>query len=81
MKRNWLREIRKNLKLTQQDVAKNLSISRSQYSCIENGVRNPSIEVAIKLSEFMNFDLSIFKNNFVEQKNHFKKKNQQDLVK
>ena len=72
MKRRWLKDIRRNLKLTQKDVAKKLAISRSHYACIENGIKNPSIELAGKLSDLMNFDFGRFKSDLLKETSHFK---------
>lgn len=42
---------RVELELTQQQVAVGVGISRSSYACIERGLRNPSLEVAQKISK------------------------------
>lgn len=60
--RTWLRDIRIKLNLTQKVIAEELKITRTYYSNIENGHKNPSLSLAIKISNFLNFDLENFKN-------------------
>lgn len=52
MKRQVLFDLREKRKLTHDDIAKAIGISRSHYGLIENGNRNPSFEVAQRLSDF-----------------------------
>jgi transcriptional regulator with XRE-family HTH domain len=47
-----LKELRKNKGLTQQSVADSLGIERVAYARYENGVREPSIAILIRLSDF-----------------------------
>lgn len=63
MRRDWLRKIRKKMGFTQIEISEKLGISRSHYAAIENGIKNPSIEVAGKLSDIMRFDFNKFKRN------------------
>ncbi|KXG73828.1 helix-turn-helix transcriptional regulator [Thermotalea metallivorans] len=49
--RNKLIELRTAKNLTQNYIAEKLGISRSFYTMIENGNRNPSLELAIKLAD------------------------------
>jgi len=44
-----LRERRTKLNLTQQQVADRAKIARSSYVNIENGTRNPSLSVALRI--------------------------------
>lgn len=63
MKRNDLIQVRKEKRRTQQEVAKSAGINRSYYGLIENGNRNPSLIIAIKIADYLDVDLSqIFKN-------------------
>ncbi|CDC08614.1 helix-turn-helix protein [Clostridium sp. CAG:413] len=57
--RNYLKSIRNEKKMTQQDVADKLNISHSYYSMIEKGERKQemSISMLCKLSEV--FDVSV----------------------
>ncbi|MGC3792007.1 helix-turn-helix transcriptional regulator [Priestia aryabhattai] len=47
-----LLKARKNRKLSQQKVADELEITRHYYSQIERGERRPSLELALKISDF-----------------------------
>ena len=64
---NKLKDIRQKRNLTVNEVAKAIEITQPALSMIENGHRNPSIQVAFKLANF--FGVSIedlfpqFKNN------------------
>ena len=52
-----LREIRKKKKLNQQRVALDLNITREALSHYENGRRDPSLAMLVRMSEY--FDVSI----------------------
>jgi putative transcriptional regulator len=58
-KRTFLKERRKNMGLTQEQVAKKLEISTTYYNQIEMGSRNPKLELAIKISEFFLLDIKM----------------------
>ena len=47
-----LKRLRKELKLTQEELAKALNLSTSYYVKLENGFMNPSYKVMKKLKEF-----------------------------
>ncbi|CEN84262.1 helix-turn-helix transcriptional regulator [Paraclostridium sordellii] len=49
---NDLKKLRKKIKVTQKDVARNIGITTSYYGMIETGVRAPSLSTAIKLSKY-----------------------------
>ena len=53
-------KIRKERKLTQQEVADLAGMKRSYYGLIENGVRRPSPEVAIRIGAALEFDWTRF---------------------
>lgn len=57
MKREKLYQLREAKNMTHEDVANAIKISRSHYGLIENGQRNPSYDVAQRLSKF--FDCPI----------------------
>ena len=61
--REWLKELRDNRGLTQEEVAVLSDISRSYYTCIEMGTKTPSVEVAKRISRTLKFDWVIFFNN------------------
>ena len=54
---NRLEEIRKQLSITQEELAAALEVSRQTINSLENGRYNPSIILAFKIAKF--FDLSI----------------------
>lgn len=62
MPRMWLIEKRGNL--SQQEVALKASIDRSFYTQIENGTRNPSVNTAKKIASALNFEWTIFFNQY-----------------
>ena len=49
--RQHLANRRVELDFTQQEVANAVGISRSSYAAIERGLRNPSLDVAQKISK------------------------------
>ena len=55
--RDWLKELRKEKGLTVRKIAPMVGISFSHYNDIENGRRNPSLPVAIRMSDFLKFDI------------------------
>lgn len=62
--RTNLKEVRKNKNLTQLQVANKLNIERSYYTKIERGQRTPSLDIALKIKEILNYNEDdIFKNN------------------
>lgn len=61
--REWLVKARKELNLTQAEVAKFAGISRSAYSNIETGNRDPSVYVAKKIGKCLGFDWTLFYEN------------------
>lgn len=64
--RKWLVEKRKNVNIKQNQLAKQVGITREYYSMIENDRRNPSVDVAKKLGKIMGFEWTIF---FEEESN------------
>lgn len=52
-KRAWLLQARNELGLTTKGIADELGISHTHYNDIENGKRNPSIELSIKMADFL----------------------------
>jgi putative transcriptional regulator len=59
IKREWMKELRKEKKLVTREIAEYFGISFQHYNDIENGRRNPSIELSIEMAEF--FDVPIEK--------------------
>lgn len=58
--RKWLLLLRKEKKLTQAEVAAGAFIDRAYYSQIENGLRQPSFDVAKRISNTLGFNSSSF---------------------
>lgn len=62
IERVWLKKMRVDRKLTQLEVAKSSEIKRSYYTMIEQGKRNPSVDIAKKISNVLDFDWTYFFN-------------------
>lgn len=58
--REWLKEKRDILGVSQNEVASNCSITRAYYTTIENGTRNPSVKVAMSIASFLGFNWIYF---------------------
>lgn len=56
MRFNLYKFRKKSLKLSQENMAKELGISRPHYSDIENGKVSPSIDFAYKIQEVFGVD-------------------------
>jgi putative transcriptional regulator len=63
IKREWMKELRKVNKLKTREIAEIFGISFQHYNDIENGRRNPSIELSLKMAEFFNVPLERFFEN------------------
>jgi putative transcriptional regulator len=57
-KRKYLLEKRKEKKLSTKEIALILGVSPTHYNDIENGKRNPSIELSLKISDFFKVPLT-----------------------
>lgn len=55
--RNKLELYRKEMDITQSQLAEELGVSRQTISSIENGKYNPSLVLAIKISRLLNKDI------------------------
>ena len=53
-----LKKIRKNKHLSQQKVAFDLNISREALSYYENGKREPSLNMLLKMSDYFNVSIN-----------------------
>ncbi|WP_093689801.1 helix-turn-helix transcriptional regulator [Sporolituus thermophilus] len=58
--RHWLIQLRKKSGLSQKQVAIQASISQNHYCNIETGFRNPSIAVAKRIANALNFHWTAF---------------------
>lgn len=63
MERKWLKEARIQKKFTHDQIANKACISRSFYTHIENGNKNPSVDVAKRLGQILSVDWTIFFTN------------------
>jgi len=68
--RTWLKELRFKKGLTQLQVSKIVGIKRPYYTMIETGVRNPSVDVAIKIAHTLEFDWTIFFTHYSNEVKH-----------
>jgi Predicted transcriptional regulators len=51
--KNKVKEFRKQIKLTQDELAQELGVSRQTINAIENNKYNPTLELAIKTAKFL----------------------------
>lgn len=58
--REWLKDIRLEMNLTQEEVAKESNISREYYSRIESGTRNIPVKTAKAIANVLNFSWTDF---------------------
>jgi transcriptional regulator with XRE-family HTH domain len=56
----YLKAIRTDKRLSQKEVASAARITQPTYSNIENGKRQPSVDVAKKIAEVLGFDWTEF---------------------
>ncbi len=66
MSRNWLKEFRRERGLQIREVSKEIGISVSYYSQIENGKRNCPVPTAKKIAAALGFDWQRFYEDTVE---------------
>ena len=60
--KNNIKELRKSRKLRQEDLAEILGVTRQTIIAIENNKYNPTLELAMKISEFFEVTVNeIFK--------------------
>jgi len=62
-----LEEKRKEMGLTQEEIAQKLNISRQYYNALENHKRKPSVDLAKKLGGLLGFDWTIFYSDQVNE--------------
>lgn len=58
--RDWLRERRIESKMTQEQVAVKAGVARTSYAMYEQGKRDPSVAVAVKISDVLKFNWTLF---------------------
>lgn len=59
-RREWLKDLRKAKGKTVRELAKEIEISWTHYSDIENGRKNPSLKLAVKMSRYLGFGVDKF---------------------
>ncbi len=59
IKRDWMKEARKDKGLKTREIAEIFGVSFQHYNDIENGRRNPSIELSMQMANF--FDVPVEK--------------------
>ena len=55
---NHVREFRKNMGLSQLELAKSIGVSRQTINMIENNKYNPTLELCLNLAKALNTDLN-----------------------
>ena len=58
--RGWLKKIRSEKGLTQQDVADSGGFARTYYTMVEQGKRTPSVDLAKSIAKALGFKWTIF---------------------
>ena len=69
IKREWLKKLRKDQEMKTREVADLFGVSFQHYNDIENGRRNPSIELAVQIADFFDFPVD----KFFKERTKFKK--------
>ncbi len=57
---DWLKNIRKDLGMTQLQVGEKAGITQQHYNFIETGARRPSVETAKKIAAALGFEWTRF---------------------
>ena len=52
--KNFIKELRKNLGITQEALAKECGVVRQTINCIENDKYDPTLELAFKIAKVLN---------------------------
>lgn len=78
--RKWLKKIRIEKGLTQQDVAKNGGFARTYYTMVEQGKRTPSVEIAKLIAMVLGFDWTIFFDDKCNESKHLSDLNNQKVA-
>lgn len=60
MKRQWLSELRKNKKLSYEEMAKELGVTGQFIYYVETGQKRPKPETAQKWGDLLGFDWTLF---------------------
>jgi transcriptional regulator with XRE-family HTH domain len=65
-----LKELREEKKLTQNEIAKLLNVSRASISAYENRTNDPSLDVLIRMADFFNVSLDYLLGRTPERTNN-----------
>lgn len=57
---DWLKKMRADANMTQQQVGEKAGITQQHYNFIEAGARRPSVEVAKRIAAVLGFDWTRF---------------------
>lgn len=68
---NKLRNLREDRDLTQEQMAKVLHVAQRTYSRYESGERNPSIEVLMELSDYLDISIDYIAGATNDPNRHF----------
>jgi transcriptional regulator with XRE-family HTH domain len=63
--RQWLKDLRHEKRMTVREASKEMGMSFSYYSDLENGRRNPSVEKSYIMADFYGVDVQLFLTNRV----------------
>jgi putative transcriptional regulator len=63
LERTWLKNTRYSTNMTHDEVAEAAEISRSYYTNIEAGIKNPSVNVAKRIAKVLSFEWTLFFKN------------------
>lgn len=58
--REWLKEKRIKSKMTQEQIALKVGVARTTYAMYEQGERDPSVGVAVKIGDVLKFKWTLF---------------------
>lgn len=58
--REWLRSKRTKANFSQSKLSRIVKISQNHYSNIESGNRTPSVSIAKRIAEILDFDWTLF---------------------
>jgi len=66
-----IKQYRKSMKITQEELAETLDISPSYESRVERGATNVSLEMLVRISEALNAPLTAILSGTMESSDHF----------
>lgn len=57
IKRIWMKEKRAEMNLNTREIAEHFGVSSTHYNDIENGRRNPSVDLSLEMAKFFDVPL------------------------